>query len=88
LADNCNQYLEKGRQVYCEGILVSDERGNPRIWTDQDGNCRSNFELRAFTVRFLQGGQSDSAAPGSQENSQPSQPPSGPIPIDEDEIPF
>jgi len=56
LAETCNQYLSKGRQVLVEGRLVPDrETGGPRVWTGNDGVARASYELRARTVRFLGG---------------------------------
>ena len=56
-AENCNQFLAKGRQVFVEGRLTPDrETGGPRIWTGDDGQPRANYELRAITVQFLGGG--------------------------------
>jgi single-strand DNA-binding protein len=52
LAENANQYLAKGRQVYVEGRLSS------RTWTGQDGQPRFTNEIRAFEIQFL-GSQSD-----------------------------
>jgi single-strand DNA-binding protein len=83
MAETCNQYLSKGRQVMVEGRLRPDpETGGPRVWTDQNGQPRASFELNAMEVKFLgtrgdSGGYSDTAdetqeAPG----------------IAEDEIPF
>ncbi|MCZ7570463.1 MAG: single-stranded DNA-binding protein [Ardenticatenaceae bacterium] len=52
----CNQYLSKGRRVYVEGTVVAEpETGSPRIWTDQHGQPRASFELRATAVKFLDG---------------------------------
>jgi single-strand DNA-binding protein len=56
LAETVNQYVEKGRQVYVEGIVkgeASDGKLNPRVWTGNDGNARASFELTAKTVKFL-----------------------------------
>jgi len=53
LAELCNQYLKKGRKVLVEGRLNSDENGNPRVWTRDDGTPAANFELTAAEVRFL-----------------------------------
>ena len=50
LAELCNQYLSKGRQVYAEGKLET------RSW-EQDGVKRYATEIRANTVQFLEGGQ-------------------------------
>ncbi len=52
-AETVNQYLAKGRKVLVEGNLVGDENGGPRIWTDKEGKPRASFEVRAYTVRFL-----------------------------------
>jgi len=93
-AESCNQYLSKGRQVLVEGRLVPDrETGAPRIWTGQDGEARSSFELRAITVQFLGGGNGDGGnrtsnrSQGNQGDGQRSRPPAQ-APIEEDEIPF
>ena len=51
-AENCNQYLQKGRQVYVEGRLQT------RDWEDRDGNKRYTTEIVAHSVQFLQGGSS------------------------------
>jgi len=56
LAETCNQYLSKGRQVMVEGRLVPDrETGGPKVWTGNDGVPRSSYELSAIDVRFLGG---------------------------------
>jgi single-strand DNA-binding protein len=53
-AENCNQYLKKGRKVLVEGRLVPDpSTGGPRVWTRQDGSPSASFEVNASTVRFL-----------------------------------
>lgn len=49
-AESCNQYLEKGRQVYVEGRLQT------RSWDDNDGNKRYTTEIVAESVQFLGGG--------------------------------
>ena len=65
LAETCNQYLSKGRQVLVEGRLVPDkETGGPRIWTGNDGVTRSSYEVNASDVRFLGGrGEREEALP-------------------------
>ncbi len=56
LAETCNQYLSKGRQVLVEGRLIPDpDTGGPRVWTGNDGVARSSYELNALTVKFLGG---------------------------------
>ncbi len=54
LAEVCNEYLKKGRQVYIEGRLTCDkETGNPRIFTRSDGTPGTSFEMTAGQVLFL-----------------------------------
>jgi single-strand DNA-binding protein len=56
LAETCNQYLSKGRQVFVEGRLTPDKAtGGPRIWTGNDGKPRASYEMTADTVKFLGG---------------------------------
>jgi single-strand DNA-binding protein len=47
LAENCNQFLNKGRRAYVEGRLRT------RTWEGQDGQKRSRMEIVANTVLFL-----------------------------------
>ncbi len=54
LAEICNQYLSKGRQVYVEGRLRT------RSWEGQDGVTRYTTEVIAEEVKFL-GGRGDAA---------------------------
>ncbi len=51
LAELCNQYLYKGRQVYIEGRLQT------RSWEDRNGQKRYTTEIVAQQVIFLGGGQ-------------------------------
>jgi len=73
LAETCNQYLSKGRQVFVEGMLKPDPNtGRPRIWTRQDGTAGASFEVRAFTVRFLGGrGEQVGAVPSAEAEEPP-----------------
>ena len=47
LAENCNQYLGKGRRVYVEGSFRS------RAWQAEDGQTRYSNEINANQVIFL-----------------------------------
>jgi single-strand DNA-binding protein len=89
-AENCAQYLAKGRAVYIEGSLRT------RDWEDRDGNKRQTTEISAQRVQFLgsprgagapgpSGGGSRSPSGGSAEAPEgaPPQPDSG-----GDDIPF
>jgi len=49
LAELCNQFLAKGRQVYLEGRLQT------RQWQDKDGQTKYTTEIQAQTVQFLGG---------------------------------
>ena len=87
-AESCNQYLSKGRQVLVEGRLTPDrETGGPRIWTDNNGNQRASYEIRALSVQFL-GGNDGNRSVGNQGNSQATQGQTNGQAIDESEIPF
>lgn len=47
LAEQCNQYLTKGRLVLVEGEIDAS------AWLDNEGNPRATLELTARNVRFL-----------------------------------
>jgi single-strand DNA-binding protein len=47
LAEQCNQFLNKGRLVYVEGRL------RLRTWEGQDGQKRAKNEIVADRVKFL-----------------------------------
>ena len=63
LAEQCNQYLAKGRKVYVEGRLQS------RSWEGPDGQTRFRNEIVASRVLFLDrapgsaGGESEGGEP-------------------------
>jgi len=69
-AETCDQYLSKGRQVYVEGRIQTNE------WQDQDGNTRYTTEIVAQTVQFLSGGGGGGGG-GRQGPPPPSAPPEG-----------
>jgi single-strand DNA-binding protein len=56
LAELCNQYLAKGRQVYLEGRLQT------RQWQDKDNQTKYTTEVQAQVVQFL--GQNQGAGAG------------------------
>jgi single-strand DNA-binding protein len=94
-AENCKQYLTKGRPVFIEGQLRLD------TW-EQDGQKRSKMKVRADRVQFLGGGgggQGGGARSGGEQRSTTASgktaaaPPGNvaedrPPPADEDDIPF
>jgi len=84
-AENCAQFLQKGRSVYVEGRLQTRE------WEDKDGNKRQTTEVVAQTVQFLGGrgaaesGGGPSEDPGSYGSDSSGGGSSGPPPSD---VPF
>ncbi len=86
-AENCNQYLSKGRQVFVEGRLQT------RKWQDKEGNDRYSTEIVASNIQFI-GNRNDGATRGQSApmGAMPS-PSQGPelnqsISFDDDDIPF
>ena len=66
-AENCGQYLKKGRTVFVEGRLRTNK------WKDKEGNDRYTTEIVAMTVQFLGGGAGrDSGSSGYSNDSAPS----------------
>ena len=67
IAETCNQYLAKGRQVYIEGRIQT------RQWQDKDGQTKYTTEVQAQTVQFLGSGQTAGERPArdAQESQQP-----------------
>lgn len=56
LAEQCNQFLNKGRLVYAEGRL------HTRMWEGQDGQKHHRTEIIANRVTFLDRQQGQAAA--------------------------
>ena len=84
-AENCSQYLSKGRQVYIEGRLQT------RNWTDKEGSTKYTTEIVANNVQFL-GGKREEAETGVSEpeisGAQPNNFEAGPSTDLDDDIPF
>ena len=83
-AENCAQYLQKGRSAYVEGRLQTRE------WEDRDGKKRYTTEVVAQNVTFL-GGRGEGGSQGGPPPGPPSEPSSGPPSGpsgDGDDIPF
>ena len=55
-AENCNQYLQKGRQAYIEGRIKTNK------WQDKEGKDRFTTEIVAATVQFIGGGKGEEGA--------------------------
>lgn len=85
LAETCNTYLKKGKQVYIEGRLTPDKTsGGPRVWQTNDGVSKASYELQAIEVKFLGGGGGTGTLSDSGDNSLSNHPPT----VQEEEIPF
>ena len=83
-AENCAQYLAKGRPVLVEGRLQMDQ------WTTKEGEKRNRLRVRADSVKFLSSGPRRDNASGSAPQQTP---PSAaenvdPISSDDDDLPF
>lgn len=69
LGEICQQYLNKGKQVFIEGTMAPDRETNgPKIWIDQNGQARASYDLRADTMKML--GRRDSGGYGGGYNQQ------------------
>ena len=62
-AENCGQYLAKGRGVAVEGRLQT------RSWEDQNGQKRYTTEIVANNVQFLSSGQGQGQAQNNPQNN-------------------
>ena len=81
LADLCNQYLTKGRQVYIEGRLHS------RSYEGRDGQMRFANDINLTDVQFLRG----ASGTGEDRSLYGQEPPpgdEGPPLDDADDLPF
>ncbi len=81
-AENCAQYLAKGRQCLVEGKLLT------RKYQDQQGNDRYSTEIRADRVVFLGGGQGQQTQQQPQAQQQPANPPGPDKSWETDSAPF
>ncbi len=86
LAEICEKYLDKGKQVFIEGKLRT------RKWKDKEGRDRYTVEIIANNMVML--GRREGAAPGAAISGEPiSSPFQDPVyeadlPPEEDETPF
>ena len=79
-AEICNQYLEKGRLVLCDGEIRTSQ------YDDQQGVTRHSWELRAMNVKFLAGSGAGGSGPAFDALGAGDGGPSGDM--TEDDIPF
>src|ERR1051325_3477805 len=81
-AEVANQYLSKGKQVYVEGRLSTNE------YQDREGNTRTSLEINGTDIQFL-GSRGEEVNVSRTENSpKPSTQPESLPPITDDDIPF
>lgn len=52
-AEGVARYVQKGAMLRVDGRIVPDEKGNPPIYIDKEGNPRASFRLRANSVERL-----------------------------------
>jgi len=83
-AENCAEYLSKGRPVLVEGFLRMDQ------WQDKKtGDKRSRLRVTAQNVQFLGGGRGAGAPDRDRPKSEPGPPPPGDdAELSGDDIPF
>jgi len=86
-AENCAEFLRKGRQAYIEGRLCQEE------YTDREGIKRQSLVVNASDVKFLHLNPSDRGEEPSQREETAPEPPKsqsrkGTKKIEDDEIPF
>lgn len=89
LAEQCHQFLKKGRTAFIEGRLQTRE------WEDKEGKKRYTTEINALNVQFIggqgqgqgqgQGGGRDFDAPIAEPVGRDNPPPA---PISDDDVPF
>jgi single-strand DNA-binding protein len=76
-AENCAEYLKKGREAYIEGRLVLDQ------WQAPDGQKRSKLKVVAMLVQFLGGKPTAAAAAPAAAGGEPPAPAGGEPPVEE-----
>ena len=64
LAEICNQWLTKGKQVYVEGRIKIN------TYENNSGEFRASLELTANEIQFLGGGQGDNQSGGQRQENQ------------------
>jgi single-strand DNA-binding protein len=88
LAEFCEKYLAKGKQILLEGRLKTEK------WQDRDGNQRYTTKVHAYSITML--GKRDESISKEESFTDTDQDFSpdfrddeaGPVPEDDDEVPF
>ncbi len=82
-AENCAEYLSKGRPVFVEGHLRLDQ------WQDKKtGENRRRLRVTAQRVQFLGGRPRGAQAPADRPAPPETPPPAGDAELSDDDIPF
>jgi single-strand DNA-binding protein len=85
-AENCAEYLSKGRSVFVEGHLKFDQ------WEDKKtGDKRSKLKVTAENIQFLGGKPSGGDGGGGRGRPEPAgkpEPPADDTDLSDDDIPF
>jgi single-strand DNA-binding protein len=84
-AETASKYLTKGRPVYIEGRLRTEE------WTDRDGKSRTSLEVQATDMQFIgtrDGGDYDNREMGTPSSNFAESDEMPPAPAGDDDIPF
>lgn len=81
-AENCAQYLSKGRPVFVEGRLQT------RQWEDKEGAKRTTTEVVAQRVLFLGSGQGGGTKTRTDQTPMDTETPSFDTGNPDDEVPF
>jgi single-strand DNA-binding protein len=81
-AEVCNQFLQKGRTVLCDGDIRTS------TYTDQNGVERNSWELRASVVKFMGGAGERAGGGGGGSSYQDEGAPTSGGSVAEDDIPF
>ncbi|MBI2346030.1 MAG: single-stranded DNA-binding protein [Deltaproteobacteria bacterium] len=82
-AEQCKEYLSKGRQIYVEGRIQTRE------WNDKEGNKRYTTEVVAQRIQFLGSpGERRTNGSATKAPSAPASEPSEAMPAEEEDIPF
>ena len=79
LGENCQTYLDKGKKVFVAGPLTA------RTYNKSDGSTGVSLEVMANDVEFLS---ARTEAPAYPAQAPKPYPPSAPMPVETDELPF
>jgi len=82
LAEICQEYLQKGSQVYIEGPLQTKE------WETKEGETRYTTEIKGINMTMLGGKGEVSSSPGSSNATDPAGNVDMKDDFEEDDLPF